>query len=356
MEYFGTYGGLADTAKLGGKLDLGDLGKTIGNNINVGDVGKNINLKNLNIDVGDVGKNIKVGDVGDLGKNIKVGDVGDLGDIGKNIKVGDVGDLGDIAKNVDVGDIAKNVDVVKNAEVGNFKNTGVVFTKNFDSDSALKAGFKNSDEADKVANKLDNIIETNPSFLDRMSDSVKDFVKKNPLKTAGAAILLLVGAVGLAIALKEYEENKDKKVGIVRSYKSNDDIVIEFTPSANIVSGDKVLITNANFEESINNQEIEIKEIKSSTIIVISTTAKITKLANSGELTIHTSIENHIADKANDAGKVVENGVTNVLTTTGKAIGKVGGEIFYIIKPYLIYVCGFIIIICLLCLAYKFLL
>jgi len=136
------------------------------------------------------------------------------------------------------------------------------------------------------------------------------------------------------MAIEEFNKNNNKKVGIIKSYayskmdnylftQDTQDIVIEFSPEATIVDGDKVNITNTNFVPNLNGNEFKVKTILSNKSIVI-TVPKITTYATKGNLTIKTTQENHIINTFKEGsektGKVVG-------TVIGTAVETVGGTV-----------------------------
>jgi hypothetical protein len=313
-----------------------------------------------NVDLGDIAKNI---DVGDIAKNIDVGGLTDLGDIVKNI------DVGDVAKNADVGDVAKNADelgdVAENAdELGDVAKLDMNNNFDFDKISDIFKGL--GENIDSVSKKLDDIVS---GFPIESLDDLKTIVKNNPGKTLGAAVLVALGVTGITMAIDEFNKNNNKKVGIIKSYASNtgmldflsttQDIIIQFTPSAKIVNGDKVEISNSDFSPSINNNTYTIKEIISDTSIVISV-PKISTFATKGTLTIKTTQENHIInvfkEGSQTAGSTVGTVVgTTVSTAVGTTVGVAGGVVsgvgsglfgdYYNYIKYLLYCVAFIIIL-----------
>jgi hypothetical protein len=316
-------------------LDLGAVGK----NIDFGDITKNIDFGDItkNIDVGDITKNINKNiDVAALAKNAdSLGDVAKNADFAALAKNADFAalaknadSLGDVAKNADsLGDVAKNADSLGDAAKNSDTLTDIA--KNTDSATGL------GKEADTLAKNVDGLTDATKSFSGKALDNMKTIVKNNPGKTLGAVVLIGLGAAGVAIAMDEFSKNANKKVGIIKSYvndtsffdslSSTEDIVIEFSPDAKIVDGDKVEISNTNFLPDINGKTYNVKEILSKSSIII-TVPKISTFATKGNLTVKTSPENHMINTFKEGsektGKIV--GKT-VGTVVGSAIGATGG-------------------------------
>jgi len=372
IERFAIVGRAADVGvgAIKGLDNIGDLTSGLMKNIDVGDITKNIDVGDItkNIDVGDITKNI---DVGDITKNVDVGDITknvDVGDITKNV------DVGDITKNVDVGDITKNVDVgtvgakqgdellktgVKQGDevidnIQNIDELSSVLSKNTDNVTGL------GKMADDISKKLDNLTDSFKTFGKEQLDNLKTLVKNNPGKTLGALVLIALGTAGIIMAIEEFNKNNNKKVGIIKSYayskvdnflftQDTQDIVIEFSPEAKIVDGDKVNITDTDFVPNLNGNEFKVKTILSNKSIVI-TVPKITKYATKGNLTIKTTQENHIINTFKEGsektGKIVGTVVgTAVQSATGTVVGASSGLLKGLFGDYYNYVLYFIYVI-----------
>ena len=352
IERFGVIGGATDVTvgAIKGLDNISDLTTGLIKNIDVGDIAKNI-------DVGDIAKNI---DVGDIAKNIAVGD------IAKNIEVGD------ITKNMDVGatlgakvdDITRNVDDV--ATLGAKQGDQVIDNiQNIDELSSVLS--KNSDNvtglgkmADDISKKLNDLADSFKTFGKEQLDNLKTLVKNNPGKTLGALVLIALGTAGIIMAIEEFNKNNNKKVGIIKSYAYNkmdsflftqdiQDIVIEFSPEAKIVDGDKVSISDTDFVPNLNGNEFKVKTILSNKSIVI-TVPKITTYATKGNLTIKTTQENHIINTFKEGsektGKVVGTVIgTAVETVSGTVVGASSGLLKGLFGDYYDYVLYIIYII-----------
>jgi len=307
-------------------MDFGDLAK----NMDFGDLAKNMDFGDLakQMDVGDLAKQM---DVGDIAKQMDVGDLAkqaDLGDLAKQA------DLGDLAKQADLGDAAKQLDDVADLSKQMDINANIVgdaARNNLDKLQDLFKGFGES--FDTIGKKLDDFAKYLPT---ESLDKVKTIVKNNPGKTLGAAVLLGLGITGVTMALEAFNKNNNKKVGIIRSYKSDDsgifsfmsttqDIIIEFTPKAKIVSGDKVEILDSDFSPDINNNTYDIKQIISDSIIMISV-PKISTFATKGTLTIKTTQENHFINTFKEGSQKAGSTVGAVVgATVTTAVGVTGG-------------------------------
>jgi len=182
---------------------------------------------------------------------------------------------------------------------------------------ALKSISTGVDDLSKTSNKalkkdIKGIIENNSK------KGIKGIIERNPDKVLGAIVAAAVGTAYLASVIKKYKENNNKKLTITNSYKSNtgpNDIIIEFTPDTDIVSGDSITMgSDTTFVGSLANVNVDVNTINSKTSITITSPYSITEYSKGGTMTLHTSIANQSIAIAKETG-----------STTGQIVGGATG-------------------------------
>jgi hypothetical protein len=245
-----------------------------------------------------------------------------------------------------VGAGAKKADDAAEAGAKNADDVAGAAAKN--ADDAAEAAAKNLDEAAETAAKE---IADNPGLLSKMAK----IMKKNPGKTLAAALVISLGTAGLILAQESFNANNNKKLGIIKSYKTKDgdkgDITIEYTPDAEFVDGDKVELTSTDFVEPHTGQEIPVKKILSKNSIIINV-PDITTYATSGTVTLHTTLANRMADQAEKAAeataKLADKATGGILSGTMNKLKDALGSAFGAAKGC----CG--VVCCLICLAIMY--
>jgi hypothetical protein len=199
------------------------------------------------------------------------------------------------------------------------------------SDEALNDTLSKARDPTVFGKKLDEIDWT--KLLKEQSDALGSVIKNHPRKTIGSAIVAAVGLSALILAADSYLKNNNKKFNIVKTSENNDtsivtnlfggsngDIVIEYTPKGEFTKGDKVKILDTDFEPSINNRTVRVKEILSRNKIVINISdVSITKYATTGKIQIKTNMGNRILSKIKDNTKKTG----QVLGGAGKSVADV---------------------------------
>jgi hypothetical protein len=192
-------------------------------------------------------------------------------------------------------------------------------------------------------NLVKNVMEENAKKASKevTSDSVKrtagTYIKDAAVKTGGllkaaaqkigfrgAAILGVAGYFGIS-ALKDYYDKEGKlfKIKNIKTKPGTEtDVMITFEPGEKISKYDKVEISQTNSVPVISPGLYEIKEIISSTAIVISYSEKITTEGTQGDMILRTTLENQLLNKVDStldktvdlASKVTETGFDALFT------------------------------------------
>ncbi len=171
------------------------------------------------------------------------------------------------------------------------------------SKAASKAALKDGDNAVKTVIK--NAGKTVRETLETATKEATEIVSKHKKALIGSVAVSTVAAVSLAKF-----ERRDGKVcdilGIESKEKSllarADTCIITYSPSAEIVQKDHIVILNSNCIPSIDGIHA-VKTIISDTQVEIK--ASITSKGNAGRLTVQSSFGNQFLDTVSDTGGVV---------------------------------------------------
>ena len=229
------------------------------------------------------------------------GDTQDIVTAGKKLDT-DI-NLADTGKIADKLKITKNVDDAKaaaddaKAAADDAKAAALAATKVLDDAKAVAKIDKNAEKADDLS-KNSKII---------------DWMKKNPGTTVGAAAAAVFGAASIVTASEDYDEYNNKIFTIVsmKPDKNSCGVIINYTPEAKFIFGDKIQIQQTNMIPSHENDILSVLTFPSSTSITVNI-PDIKTYATSGTIMLKTTM----------TGRALNATGENVAVVTGK-VGEV---------------------------------
>jgi hypothetical protein len=303
----------------------------------IGDAAKNVDEIKFDPKLLDVQRTVNknADGVADAGANLKKVDGDDLGDAGKNLKKLD----GDDAAAKQMKDLPANP------------------TK---TDESI---LKGETDVNKIAGDLGDDLADAQKTNKALSSKITDFMKKNPGKTLAGALVVGLGAAGLALAIESFNASNNQPLNITNSFatKGGDagDITIEYTAGKDVtvVEGDNVVVNAPSGQDNLSvgssgqapasnyfvpstiyGKTIQVKSIVSSSSIIINYPGLVA-YANKGVLTLQTNMANRLLDQA-------EKGISAAQSLTGSVLGTVFGPVIKMLGPYLKYAQGCCCCIC----------
>jgi hypothetical protein len=197
--------------------------------------------------------------------------------------------------------ISKQIDILQ--KNGNLTESFAKATKD-DINIVKKVMEENAEKASKEVTS-DSVKRTAGTYIKDAASKAGSLLKSAAQKIGfkGAAILGVGGYFAIS-ALKDYydKEGKQFKIKNIKNKTGSEtDIMITFEPGEKISKYDKVEISQTNSVPIISPGLYEIKEIISSTSIVIKHSEKITTEGTQGDMILRTTLENQLLNKVDSS-------------------------------------------------------
>jgi len=209
--------------------------------------------------------------------------------------------------------------------IGDIENINKIDTVGVDAAKlAVKIDTNKIAQNVKVANNVDNIkdnaqiIDNNAEKVNALSKNSKiiDWIKKNPGSTVGAAAASVFGAAAVSVASQDYDDNNNKILTIVSMSqdKNSNGVIINYTPEAKFIYGDKIEIQQSNMIPSHENDIFIVNTFPTSTSITVNI-PDIKTYATSGTIILKTTMTGRVLNSSGElaatAGGNINEAVSN---------------------------------------------